>query len=653
MTTSDSAAGTTQPRHLYECGTLTYTKAALAALFAWLLWGDFCLRLMEAVVPSVLPLKLKALGCPNWVMGVILSAIPGVLNMTICPWVSFRSDRTRSRWGRRIPFIVGTLPFLCVFLGLLGWSEEISALLQRHLPGLRGVAPATVTVGLIALFMALFEFFNMFVSSVFWYLFNDVVPRPFIGRFIGMLRIVSTMASMVYNYFVFRYAESHMREIFLGAALLYFVGFGLMCWRVKEGEYPPLEAETERKSKGLEGIRTFMRECFTHRFYWLIFLATGCAAAGGAMGPFNIFFSREMGLSLDQIGKITAIQGGAALVAMYFTAVFVDRWHPVRISAYLSVFTFVAGWMSWVWIFVSLPGALFFWFNLAAGLIATFQGTLSAAASFPREMRLFPQSRFGQFCSAQAMFRSLCTIIAGMLAGAFIDLVRYFCHGSDFAYRFNFIWSMIFSTGAMILTVMIYRRWHQMGGDAHFHPPAPWSPQGTEEQPVTATIGPQTRWLNLAIYVFDALMILSALGIPLMMVWMRQQQAFLAYKWFGVALLPLAVLTYGWWLVLRGRIRRDMALARRGEPPLKGIPHHGMFIVAGTKFLLALILWVVQVVMMVNRDMQMAAIVFGIANVATNLMLVGAIQLMCRVERGYSTTIDVMPAEVNAQVLTR
>lgn len=645
MSTPDAGDRPDRPGQRYECGTLTYTKAALAALFAWLLWGDFCLRLMEAVVPSVLPLKLKALGCPNWVMGVILSAIPGVLNMTICPWVSFRSDRTRSRWGRRIPFIAGTLPFLCIFLCMLGWSEDISALLLRHVPALRGVAPATVAIALIALFMALFEFFNMFVNSVFWYLFNDVVPRPFIGRFIGMLRIVSTLAGMVYNYFIFRYAESHMREILLGAALLYFVGFGLMCWRVKEGEYPPLEADVARQSKGLAGIRTFLRECFTHRFYWLIFLATGCVAAGSAIGPFNVFFSREMGLSLEQIGKLQAVQGGAALVAMYFTAVFVDRWHPMRISAYLSVFGFVAGWMSWVWIFVSLPGTLFFWFSLAAGLIATFQSTLTAASSFPREMRLFPQSRFGQFCSAQAMFRSFCTIIAGLLAGAFIDTVRHFCHGSDFAYRFNFIWSMVFTTGAMILTLMVYRRWHRMGGDAHFHPPAPWSPSGVEELPVTVTVGPQTRWLNLAIYVIDALMFLSALGIPLMMAWMRHQQAFLAHRWFGSTLLPLALLTCVLWVVLRGRIRRDMALARRGEQPRSGIPHHGMILVAGTKFLLALILWAVQVVMMVNRGMQMEAIVFGIANVATNIMLVGAIHLMCRVEQGYSTTIDVRPVK--------
>ena len=43
----------------YRCGTLTYTKMGLFALFAWLLWGDFFFTIMEAVVPSILPLKMK------------------------------------------------------------------------------------------------------------------------------------------------------------------------------------------------------------------------------------------------------------------------------------------------------------------------------------------------------------------------------------------------------------------------------------------------------------------------------------------------------------------------------------------------------------------------------------------------------------------
>ena len=230
---------TTKP-NLFHCGPLTYTSRGLFILFAWLLWGDFCFMLMETVVPSIVPLKLKALGASNTTMSMVLSVLPGIMNMTFCPWVSFASDRYRSRWGRRIPFILVTMPFLTVSLILLAWSESVrghaAATYRRRLAA---VAPATVTIALIGVFMTVFTFFNMFVGSVFWYLFNDVVPPQFLGRFMGLFRIVSSGVTALYNYFLFQYAEKHMRWILTGAAVLYFVGFGLMCLRVKEGEYPP------------------------------------------------------------------------------------------------------------------------------------------------------------------------------------------------------------------------------------------------------------------------------------------------------------------------------------------------------------------------------------------------------------------------------
>ena len=222
----------------YHCGTLTYTKAGLFVLFAWLLWGDFCFTMMEAVVPTILPLKLKALGCSNTLMAVIMTAAPGVLNMTVCPYVSFKSDRYRSRWGRRIPFIIWTMPFLCASLALIGLSDDICGLLQRNSEFLRTFTPATITIVLVAVFLIMFQFFNMFVGSVFWYLFNDVVPAQFLARFMGLFRIVGTGAGAIYNFFVFKYAGSHMREIFVWAAVLYLVGFGMACLMIKEGQYP-------------------------------------------------------------------------------------------------------------------------------------------------------------------------------------------------------------------------------------------------------------------------------------------------------------------------------------------------------------------------------------------------------------------------------
>ena len=96
----------------YHCGTLTYTKVGLFVLFAWLLWGDFCFTMMETVVPSIVPLRLRELNAPNWIMGLVLVTLPCILNVALNPVISTASDRHRGRWGRRIPFMLFTVPFV-------------------------------------------------------------------------------------------------------------------------------------------------------------------------------------------------------------------------------------------------------------------------------------------------------------------------------------------------------------------------------------------------------------------------------------------------------------------------------------------------------------------------------------------------------------
>ena len=624
----------------YHCGTLTYTKIGLLVLFAWLLWGNFCFTMMESVVPSILPLKLKDLGCSNWLMGMILTTAPGILNMTICPYVSFKSDRYRSKWGRRIPFIIWTMPFLCACLVLMGLSGDLCGLLQRNSEFLRHFTPATVTIVLIAVFLIMFQFFNMFVNSVFWYLFNDVVPAQFLARFMGVFGIVGTGAGALYNYFVFQFAESHMREIFIGVAVLYFIGFGIACLMVKEGEYPPPEGERDNSSKGLKGIMTFFRESFSHKFYWFRFLSTSFAAAGWAIGVFSVFFNREMGLALDQIGKINAVSSMAMMAAMYCMAIFVDRWHPLRICVYGAVFGVLGNFMSLVWIFVTIPGNYFFWLNLGNVLIGTFLAALVNVAGLPSEMRIFPQSRFGQFCSAQAMLRSIFTVIFGVLAGLFIDLVRNLCNGSEYSYRFIYLWTTVFSGISALFLIKVYIEWHRMGGDKHFHPPAPWSPKGIEEMPTVPIVGPQTRWLNISFFFFDGIMGVSALSIPVLMWWMYLKQQMFAFKWYGLVVLPLCGLGWLCWMVLKQKIRRDVAAAKDGSPLRNGIPHHGMLIILGSKFLLAIGVWICQVLVTVSLNMEGGAIVFGVANGITNFLLIGTLYLMCRIERGFSITVD-------------
>src|SRR5271154_4875759 len=107
---------------LYHAGTLTYTKPALAILFFWLLWGDFCYTVMEAVTGPIMQLKFQHLDASNTEIGLILGTIPGIVYSVFNPVISFKSARFRSRWGRRIPFIFGGLPFLVVVLIALGFG---------------------------------------------------------------------------------------------------------------------------------------------------------------------------------------------------------------------------------------------------------------------------------------------------------------------------------------------------------------------------------------------------------------------------------------------------------------------------------------------------------------------------------------------------
>lgn len=625
----------------YRCGTLTYTKGGLVALFSWLLWGDFCFTLMEAVVPSILPLKLKDLGVSNLTMGLILTTLPSVLNMTVCPYVSFKSDRCRSRWGRRIPFILVTMPFLCLCLLGLAYGDQLGVLLRAHCASFREAAPATATVLVIGVFYIAFQFFNMFVGSVYWYLFSDVVPTPFLGRFFGAFRIVGGTAGALYSYFLFKYAESNMKEIFIGATLLYAVGMGMMCFLTKEGEYPPLNNESGKGSRGLEGVKSFLKESFSCKFYLTIFVFTSLSAVIAVVSKFNVFFYKDMGLSLDEMGKAAAIMGLAMLGAMYFTAIFVDRWHPLRVGVYWGVFTVIASLGNWVWVFVTLPVKYFFWLNvMGVGLIGSFLGALGTVCFFPMCMRTFPKSRFGQFCSAQALLRSVLELVAGLASGLFFDVIKGWSGGGDFAYRYIFAWNTAFALALAAVGISVYAQWHRLGADEHYRSPAPWSPEGSEAADVMPFAGPHYKWLNLALTLLRLTMLLSVLFLPFLMWWMHGKGAALAFRWHLAALLPASVVIWGIWVWLERSLRADIGRCAAGEKPRQGIVHHGVLMVVGINYLMALSIWIVEVVIAVNLKLEVGAIVFTAANVLTNILLIAGVALLRRVEKGRSERID-------------
>jgi len=240
-------------RKLFRVGTLTYTKAQLLNVFFWLLWGDFCLHLMDnGVIPTLVPLQLEALGASKATIGLVYGTIVNVMYFVLVPIVSTASDRYRSRWGRRIPFLLVPTPFLALCLILLGFSQHIAMLLQRWLPALLGAYPVlSIALVVACVLFLLLKFFDMFPQSVYYYMWADVIPPQLMGVFGSLFRVCYAAGSLVFNYFLIGLAKQHPEQIYIASALLYLIAFVGLCLMVREGQYPPPDPPDPAARAGL------------------------------------------------------------------------------------------------------------------------------------------------------------------------------------------------------------------------------------------------------------------------------------------------------------------------------------------------------------------------------------------------------------------
>ena len=457
---------------IYHVGTLTYTKAALVMLFFWLIWGDFCYTVMESVTGPIMQLKFKALHASNTEIAFLLSALPGTVYSLLNPVISYKSDRFRSRWGRRIPFILFSLPFLLLGLVALAYGEQIGLWLHGHLGFLlKGVSAGQVTILTFGALLVLFTPFNTFVTTTFWYLFNDVVPEHLLARFMAWIRVISILSTSLYWYLIFPYSSTHSTETFLGASLLYLAGIGLLSLNVKEGGYPPRSPYIEGRTDPLAAVTTFARETHAFPHYWYLWICTfiGCIGnAGSIVGStlFGLYFCQKLGLNADQYGAIN----GSLLIAMGIMTVgagwLADRYHPIRVVIIgIVIGLFIVPPVNLIWLFWHPSPHVAYWVILLTDICLAAPGAaLGGMWDPPMLMRLFPRMHFGQFCSTNAVWRTAGGIVGGVLTGAFLDWMTRWV-GEDRAYFYLPLWGFLFGVPSFLLFLKLYQSWKRHGGD--------------------------------------------------------------------------------------------------------------------------------------------------------------------------------------------
>ena len=600
-------------KKVYECGSLKYTIGGVVLAIGLLMLGFFSFRFAAGMI-SLVTLRLKFLQASDTTIALIMSTIAGIFNMTVCPVVSFKSDRYRGkRFGRRNIFIIGTLPIFC--LGLLGFafSSPLGNALAALLKPLADFSPASMTILIIGIVMVFYQFFYMFVASVIYYLYNDVIPARFLARAVGMVQVAGTAAATVFNFFFFPHGDKYFTEVMLAGAVVYFLGVGAMCLFLKEPVLPPLTEQEKKQSKGIFGVWTFMKESFSHRFYWFSTIAGTFWSAGlGGIGTFLVFFYMAMGMDLSDIGRLNGINGMVGLgIGMGMATIgsfLIDRWHPVRTLIYSHLFQVVFALVFGKWIFCS-PGNVTIVFAVMLGslIASTVITAVSGIANMPMLIRILPKSRFGQFCSAGAMVRSLVMLILGLLLGVAIDGVRKLTGDGDggyFAYRFIWVWRLFFSGLGIAFYFLLYREYLRLGGELHYRAPAPWSPEKWEKLDNTPSDGISGRLLMSGVYCWDALLLLYLSGTLIL--------AFYAKDWrMWLYVVPVMAVTLAAWIGLRISICRHKPAA--GEKIYGGVLHQCALWIGAVQQVLLLIIGVMQTWMLLkNESVWVASYMWGI-----------------------------------------
>ncbi len=443
---------------VWSVGTLTYTTSGLVLLFFWLLFGDFAIQLKERSDTPTAQIVLKQLGAADLIVGLIIGSIPAAIGMIVGPIISMRSDRTRTRWGRRIPYLLLPLPVVVLAMVGLAFVPLAGELLHQTL-GPRSPGAMVSSLIVFSFFWAVFETASAIINAIFGAYINDVVPQAVIGRFFGLFRMISLGAGVIYNTFIIGHADEHFEWIFLATGLFYGVGFTLMCLMVREGEYPPPAPLSEGAvTTPIAAIRTYFRECFTTPYYVLLFL--GLVVSQIAFAPFNsfgIFFARQSGLELEDYGRYLSVSFVVSFVLAYFLGSLADRFHPLRtgivcIAAYALV-SFAGG---------------FFVKDATTFAIAFVSHTIISGAYYTSTasigQRLYPRLKFAQFASAAGLINALFYIVLPPTMGLVLD-------ASGSRYHLTLFAGGILATLGFVILLVVHTQFMRFGGPKNYVPP--------------------------------------------------------------------------------------------------------------------------------------------------------------------------------------
>ncbi|MGB5910870.1 MAG: MFS transporter [Promethearchaeia archaeon] len=280
------------------------------------------------------------------------------------PLIGYLSDKTKSRWGRRIPWMIGATIPLGILMVLLFTPPSTYMVNQSVF---------IYFIIILILFDIVYTAFNLNYNALFSEMFVDMKIRSSTGRIRIMFVLIATAFALAFPTFIIEditniegKPETLTQYLIVGivAAIIIFVFYVLMLkWGVKDPKHISKDAET-----AMPFIKT-LKFTFKHKsFLWFLFPALGTWLVINILPTLApLFFTYAVGIT------DTELIGILLLVNLLVAALSTPLWEIIRVKkgARMSGLIGTAVWIVTVIFFafsINFPMALIFMIFMGFGL---------------------------------------------------------------------------------------------------------------------------------------------------------------------------------------------------------------------------------------------------------------------------------------------
>ncbi|HUT15120.1 MAG TPA: SLC45 family MFS transporter [Anaerolineae bacterium] len=383
-------------------------------------FGFLGISLIWSVYNSYVPIFLREYNLPLWLVGLVMT-FDNIAGVTIQPYVGFLSDRTRTRFGRRMPYLMIGAPVAAVFFSLI-------AVLHVSSPNFT-LLMAVIIIMNIA--MAIFR-----TPTV--ALMPDITPSPLRSKANGIINLMGGLgATLAFLGGAFLYRAGRGLPFYVSAAVM-LAATAVVVLIIREPK--GWEEETTEQAGVLSTIRAIVKDEEKSGLFILLAIfswfmgynaletfwttygkeslgipeSTAAAMLTYVSAAFLVF-ALPAGFIATRFGRRRTILAGLAIMA-----VFILGGYFTTNMTYLTVMLIIAG-IAWALININ---------------------------SFPMVSDIAPAGKIGSYTGLYYFFSMLAAITAPPTVGGLMDI---------YGHRALFLFSVLFMLLALLCMLQVRR----------------------------------------------------------------------------------------------------------------------------------------------------------------------------------------------------